>query len=362
MRIVPIEYAQDHQLAETVYDTNGRMLVRKGSHLTEKLVINIKSNGIFSVYVNDRFSQNTLNPPISDHIRNATIMEMIKVCVEARKIEQTGSKMTKALNGHIDKLMESAKDIMYELDRIESLNINFTDIKSVTTYTYAHPINVAILSYVLGRKLGLDTKQKEDLFIGALFEDIGMSFINENLFMKQGKLDVNEFKKIKLHPQKGYDFINDFYFANTYVKMIVLQHQEKIDGSGYPNGSKGDKIYQLAKIVSIADVYDAMTSDRIYARATSSSEAIEYIMGAAGRHFDFDYAKEFVNAIVPYPVGSLVKMNNGQIALVEKTNHALPLRPVIRLIDPGRRILEKSEVDLTVEKNLVVESLEYSCP
>lgn len=362
MRIVPIEYAVNQILAETVFDTNGQMLIRKESYLNENVILKIKASGIFSVYVNDRFSKNTLKPPISDHLRNATIMEMVKVFESARKYESSGKKNSKELEKQLDKLISSARDIMFELDTIETYKINFTDIKSITTYTYAHPINVAVLSYILGRKLKYDPKQLEDLFIGALFEDIGMCFINENLFMKQGKLDVKEFLKVKEHPQRGYDFINDFYFANTYIKMIVLQHQEKIDGSGYPNKSKADEIHPFAKLVAVADVYDAMTSDRVYARANSSSEAIEYIMGAAGRHFDFEFAREFVNTIVPYPEGSLVKLNTGHTALVTKTNHALPLRPCIKLIDPGRRILEKSEVDLTEEKNLVVEGLEYICP
>jgi len=362
MRVVPVEYGLGHELAETIYDTAGRMLIRKGTYINELLITKIKSNGIFSVYINDRFSKNTIEPLISEHLKNVTIMEMIKMCEEARRVKLSGGKGTKELEVLMGVLIESGRDIMYELDRRESLKINYVDIKSVTTYTYAHPISVAIISYLLARKLKLEQEERENIFMGALFADIGMSFINESLFMKKGKLDVKEFIKVKEHPQLGYDFIKDYYFANTYVKMIVLQHQEKIDGSGYPNNTKEDEIHKLAKLVAIADVYDAITSDRVYARATSATEALEYIMGAAGRHFDFDFAKAFVSTIVPFPEGSLVKLNTGHIALVEKLNHALPLRPEVRLMDPVRKILEKKAVDLTEEKTLVIEGLEYSCP
>ncbi len=362
MRVVPVEYALGHQLAESVYDVNGRMLIKSGSHLSENTLLKIKSNGIFSVYINDRFSHNYIEPLISEHLKNVMIMEMFQVCDASRKYKESGSVNFKEVESLMNVVIKSAQDVMYELDKRKSLKLNYIDIKSITTYTYGHPINVAILSYVLARKLGMSTEEKENIFIGALFADIGMSFINERLFMKQGKLDFKEFVKVKEHPKTGYDFIQDFYFANTYVKMIVLQHQEKIDGSGYPNSTTGDNIHELAKLVAIADVYDAMTSDRVYARATTSSEAIEYIMGSAGRHFDFKFAKEFVNSIEPYPVGSLVKLNTGQIALVNSGNIDLPLRPVIQLIDPVRKILEKSLVDLTDEKNLVIEGLEYECP
>ncbi|MBN2899403.1 MAG: HD-GYP domain-containing protein [Clostridia bacterium] len=362
MRVVPVEYALGHEVAEAIFDTNGRMLVKKGLHLSEQLILKIKSNGIFSVYINDRFSKNILKPPISEHMKNVTMMEMVAVFEEARKLKLSDKSTYKAAEGKMAKLIESGRDIMYELDELPILKINYTDIKSVNMYTYGHPISVAIMSYIMAQKLKFTKEECENIFNGALFADVGMSFINESLFMKKGKLDVAEFIKIKEHPKLGYDFIYDFYFANTYVKMIVLQHQEKIDGSGYPYGITGDKIHKLAKLVAIADVYGAMTSDRIYARATSSAEAIEYIMGAAGRHFDFDFAKAFVSTIVPYPEGSLVKMNTGHVALVETTNEALPLRPEIRLIDPGRRILEKTSVDLADEKTLIIEGLEYECP
>lgn len=92
MRVVPIEYAKDNQLAESVYDTNGQLLVRKETHLTEALILKIKSNGIFSVYINDRFSQNTLKPLISEHLKNTTIMEMAQVFQGAREYKLTGGK------------------------------------------------------------------------------------------------------------------------------------------------------------------------------------------------------------------------------------------------------------------------------
>lgn len=362
MRVVPVEYALGHLLGESVFDSNGRFLLRKGAHITEKSILNLKSSGVYSVYINDRFSQNTIVPPITNHLKHITIMKMVQVCEEARIAKASEGKNIKKLEDLMADLLETARDIMYEIDRVEINKINHIDIKCVNTYTYAHPVSVAVMSYILAKKLKLTQEERENTFIGALFADIGMSFINESLFMKKGKLDLKAFIKVKEHPQLGYDFIGDYYFANTYIKRIVLQHQEKIDGSGYPNNIKGDDIHKLAKLVAVADVYDAMTSDRVYARATTSSEALEYIMGAAGRHFDFDFAKEFVSTIVPYPEGSLVKMNTGQIALVEKTNIDLPLRPEIRLIDPGRRILENTSVDLTEETNLVIEGMEYECP
>lgn len=362
MRIVPIEFASGKELAEDLYDINGRMLIKQKNKLTDTIIQKIKSNGIFSVYINDQYSTNRIDPPIPSSLKNATVLEMKLLFEEVRKTELPGHTNYKIINNHITNLIQYAEDIMYELPKRTDRLINFADVKSVETYTYSHSINVAVLSYLLAQDTNIEISRWKDLFIGALFQDIGMSFINEKLFMKKGKLDVAEFVKIKEHPKLGYNFIKDLAFANSYIKVIVLQHQEKNDGSGYPNGILGKEINPLAKLVSIADVYDAMTSDRIYSRASSPSEAIEYIMSSAGRHFDFDMANSFIRNIVPYPIGSLVKLNTGDVALVEETNHAFPLRPVIRLINKKLQSLELSKVDLTNENNLTIERIQYECP
>lgn len=151
MRVVPIEYAEANQLAESVFDTNGQLLVRKGTYLTEALIVKIKANGIFSVYINDRFSQNILQPLISEHLKNATIMEMAQVFEGARQYRLSGGKNHVELEKQMGVLIETARDIMYEIDRRTASRINYVDIKSMTTYTYAHPISVAILSYLLAK-------------------------------------------------------------------------------------------------------------------------------------------------------------------------------------------------------------------
>lgn len=362
MRVVPIEFANGHVLAEDLYDINGRMLLKLGSGLTENNLDKIRLNGIFSLYIHDKYSLNSIEPPLPSDLKNVAILEMKYLFEEVRKTKLPGGGNFKTLEKHLNKIMKYADDIMYELPKRQDHYINFVDVKSVEMYTYAHSINVAVLSYMLAKDAKIDPARWNDLFIGALFQDLGMSFINENLFMKKGKLDVKEFVKIKEHPKLGYEFIKDLHFANSYIKVIIYQHQERIDGSGYPNGIEGHEMNPLAKLVAIADVYDAMTSDRVYARAVSPSNAIEYLMGAAGRHFDFDMTNTFIQKIMPYPIGSLVKMNTGDIALIEEINRDLPLRPVIRLIDQTTKELERTTINLMSEHNLIIDEIQYECP
>jgi len=362
MRIVPIEYANGCVLAEDLYDKNGRMLMKLGAGLTDKNIEKIKATQVYSVYIHDKYSTSVITPAVDSHLKNKTMVEMKNLFEAIRKTQLPGGGDYKTIDKHFNKLFEYADDIMYELPKRKHHYIDYVDIKSTDSYTYAHSLNVAVISYLLAQEAKISQLRLKDLFIGALFQDIGMSFINEKLFMKKGKLDVQEFIKIKEHPQLGYNFIKDLSFTNAYIKVIVYQHHEKNDGSGYPNGLKEDEINPLAKLVSIADVYDAMTSDRIYARATTPADALEYIMGAAGRHFDFGMTQKFIKNVIPYPKGSLVKMNTGHIALVEDINYELPLRPFIRLINQSNKDLERGMIDLRDEKNLVISSLQFELP
>ena len=193
-------------------------------------------------------------------------------------------------------------------------------------YTYAHCVNVAVISIILGISLNLSKKNLTYLCIGALIHDIGKSFIPKEILQKPGKLTHEEFEIIKNHPRYGYDFLRKSFNLSSHIKLIVLQHHERFDGLGYPNGIIGNKISYLARIVSIADVYDALTSDRPYKRAMCPSDALEYLMSNAGTLFDHDIINVFCKIIIPFPQGTIVSLSNGDIGVVEETTSKLSIK------------------------------------
>lgn len=359
MRIVPVEIAEGFYLAEDVYDHFGRVLMRGGVCIAERMVAQLKNAGIFSVYINDQYSQNRLTPPISTDLKVEITRELQNMYEILRLRFEAGREVSESTLRPLGRVLEIADHILYEITRTPRQYLSFTDIKIQELYTVSHSVNVAVLSLLLGMDAGLDRNRQRDVFLGALFHDIGMNFINEKIFLKNGKLDVQEFLKIKEHPQKGYELIKDFSFANSYIKIIVLEHHEKLDGSGYPNQLPDQKIHQLAKIVSVADSYDAMTSDRSYSRAVSPFEAMQHITQSGGRHLDTKLVDLFIRKIMPYPEGSLVKLSNQATALVVTVRENDPIRPIVLPIDAVTKKLQSIPIDLTLEHDIRIEQIQY---
>ncbi len=194
-------------------------------------------------------------------------------------------------------------------------------------------------------ELRLNKNDLYNLCIGALLHDIGKAFIPKDILLKKDKLTDEELSIVRDHTAKGYEYLKSNSYLTAPSRIIAFQHHERLDGSGYPNGLKEGQINKLAKIVAIADVYDAFTSDRPYKKASPPHEALEYIMGAAGRYFDFDMVQAFVRKVIPYPV-----------------NPNFPLRPKVRIVQQLATSVKMEYIDLLKENNLVIEGIQYEIP
>lgn len=372
MRLVPTNCIKENTfLAQDLMGRDGRVLLKKGVQLNKNLIKRIEENRIFTVYINDEYSNNEIEDIIKPQLRNAaikTIQDTFDYFEQYNNYLKENKKNLKTKQDvirreqYIQSLNNVSKDIVEEILFNKNVMISLVDIKSLDSYTFQHSVNVAVLSLVLGIELRLGKNQLYDLCIGAMLHDLGKAFIPKEIINKSAKLTEEEFEQIKTHSIKGYEYLSQHYNLPASVKLIALQHHEQIDGTGYPNGYKDDEINKLAKIVAIADVYDAMTSDTPYRKAFPPHEAMEFIMGSSGRQFDFNMAQVFVRKIVPYPVGSLVKLSNGDVAVVEEVHANYPLRPVVKIIRQNAISVEMKEVDLLLETNLVIEGLQYEAP
>ncbi|MCK8060869.1 MULTISPECIES: HD-GYP domain-containing protein [unclassified Fusibacter] len=359
MRLIPIEISQNFYLAEDVYDVKGSILIKKGAILTDNLCTRVKQNGISSVYINDKYSQTIIEPLIPQSIKYE-LTHKLKSLFDSLRARQVGKSSVKLSMNLIDDLLKLIDDLEYEIAGRPKNYIDFIDIKSRETYSYEHSVYVAVLSYILGKFSGLNPQDLRNLLIGAIFHDIGMAYLDETIFMKNGKLDLQEFVKIKEHPQLGYEFIKNQVFANSFIKVITLQHHERLDGSGYPNKISGDEIHRLPRYVAITDIYDAMTSDRPYSNAVPAHNAIDYLMGAAVDKLDYKLTKKFIDKIMPYPVGTIVKLTNGVIAVVDAVNENMPRKPVLRRINETTKDLTDELIKLEKEYSIEIESVVFS--
>jgi HD-GYP domain-containing protein (c-di-GMP phosphodiesterase class II) len=205
-----------------------------------------------------------------------------------------------------------------------------------------------------GRQFGMKRFDLIKLVVGSLLHDIGKTEIPQKILNKPQELTKQELIEIKKHSVLGYKLL-----INSKVKKkidpcsanIVLNHHERINGSGYPRGLKGNDLSDMDMLCGIADVYNAMTTNRVYRKAVPHNEVYEMLMGSAGINFSYKVICSFLKCITPYPEGSLVKLNNGQKACVIKNNSSMPFSPVVCIISTSE------ELDLGNELNITISSL-----
>jgi len=220
------------------------------------------------------------------------------------------------------------------------------DLRVYDEYTYAHSANVMSLALVVGHALGFPPERLRVLGIGALLHDIGKAMVPEAILRKPGKLTEEEFNIMATHPANGIMMLAAYGWATTDIKNIVFQHHEKFNGSGYPMKLSGPAISEMARIVSVVDVYDALISDRPYKVGLPPNVVYQAIINGSGEHFDPRIVQAFVRFIVPYPSGSQVLLNTGQVARVVRVSHADLMRPVIDL--------EGQMIDLTRDSRFAI--------
>jgi HD-GYP domain-containing protein (c-di-GMP phosphodiesterase class II) len=175
-------------------------------------------------------------------------------------------------------------EIIEELSAQKELFIDLVDIKSMDNYTYQHCVNVAVLSLIVGIQMKLTKKELADVCMGAILHDIGKVFVPKEILLKDKNLTEAEFGIMKTHTSLGYDYMKNSSEITATARIIALQHHERIDGRGYPDARGGEYINKFAKLVSVSDVYDALTSDRPYRRAMCPGEALELILGSVAIH------------------------------------------------------------------------------
>lgn len=219
-------------------------------------------------------------------------------------------------------------------------------------------INIAILSVVIGTTLRLPPYRLAYLSSGALLHDAGMLRIPESIVKKKGGLTEEEIQKIRAHPLLSYRIITKELLYPDDVGLIGLQHHERWDGEGYPRKNSSGDIDALARIVSVADAFEAMVSIKPYRNSMIGYAAMKNLLSDNSRRFDPDILKAFIKSMGIYPLGSTVLLNNAAIARVIETHADSPLRPKLRLIvdEFGNRSEgETGEiVDLLSEKSLFI--------
>jgi HD-GYP domain-containing protein (c-di-GMP phosphodiesterase class II) len=216
-------------------------------------------------------------------------------------------------------------------------------------FLYAHSVNTSILATNLGLAYGYGRSELIDICISSLVHDIGYLKLSKKIINKPAKLTREEYDLVKKHTINGVALLSKIEGIPECASEVVHQHHEKVDGSGYPEGKRGDEISSYAKIVAIAEVYEAITHPRPYRREKIIPyQAVKTIVQEEKNSFEPELVKVFLNSISPYPPGSFVLLNNGIIGRVISIKKAHPLRPVVETFfdEDGKPPEKPKRIDL----------------
>lgn len=225
--------------------------------------------------------------------------------------------------------------------------INVARLKTRDEYTYMHSIAVCALMISLGRQLGLDTSQLREAGLAGMLHDLGKAFMPRSVLMKPGKLTDAEFAQMKSHPERGHALLKECGSVGPIVLDVCLHHHEKVDGSGYPHGLKGNEISLFAKMGAVCDVYDAITSERPYKKGWDPGESLRRMAQWKG-HFEQRVFQAFVKTVGIYPVGSLVRLHSGRLAVVMSQDARSLLAPKVKVFfnTASNKRIEPQEIEL----------------
>ncbi len=255
-----------------------------------------------------------------------------KICAQSKRAVFSmfhEARMGNAVN--TEGAQELIEEISNSLSRNPGALISLARLKTADDYTYMHSVAVSALMLSLSKQLGLDEAQTRSAGIAGLLHDLGKAFTPLEVLNKPGNLTPEEFDIVKKHPEEGYKLLLNSTGADKVALDVVLNHHEKTDGSGYPKHHKDKGISLFAKMAAVCDVYDAITSNRPYKSGWDPAESLRKMAEWTTGHFDPRIFQAFVKSIGIYPIGSLVKLNSGRLALVIEQSAKSLLSPHVKV-------------------------------
>lgn len=332
------------KIDQSVVDRLGRNLVARGSVLDEYVIESLLKLGVMNVYIQDgEIDPEEERIVISDEAKK----NIEKLHTEDRsKVKLSNSVRERVAQGiqyiygnaEAENLSEATNSITNDLlDAIDSNNaiaIDINELKTSDEYTFKHSVDVATIAMILAKQQGLPRQDIYQIGVAGLLHDVGKTRVPLEILNKPGRLDEKEFEVMKQHSVYGYRMVKDKPNFNEAISLAVLQHHEKINGLGYPMGVNEKQITPYAKILSVADIYDALVTERPYKQAFTQRDAVEMIMSMT-HELDMDAMRSFLESMILYPVGSVVELSNGEKAKVVRNSPHYILRPTVVGLQTG---------------------------
>ncbi len=375
-------------LGKSIYSETGQLLLGRGVAVNSFFLHRLSDIGINSVYIHDDATDDIIPlENISDSVRGSTIRHMKELF---GSLEGLGNEMKEASLAAVQEAVSSdqfqntfrnhptfrrfQEDASRIVDQLLAgeVAIGLNSLKTYDNYTFQHSVDVTIVSIMIGRKIGLPPNRLRELGMGCILHDIGKTFVPKEILNKPGRLDPEEFARMKSHSIIGFELVRGVPAIGILAPHVVFQHHEKQSGQGYPRGLTGSNrvdinhesrtIHLYASIAAVADVYDALSSDRPYRKALPPEEVIDILRGMSGTDLNREILRHFLAITPVFPVGNTVRVNRGDYlnftGVVARLNSEYLDRPVIRLVfDGNMRRIKPIDIDLLTNEKINIVSV-----
>lgn len=337
MRIADLqERLEGAYLALPIHGDGGKLMLAPGTRLTKNLIRALRARGYTRVVIK--------NSLLSDVEPDNPISRKTRIQTETA-LDQAASKLLSGQPPDLKQVFDAVDAIIADLWSYSGMSSGIVSIQSYDRNTYAHSINVCVLSLSIGDCLGWSLHNLRELGTAALLHDIGKILIPIDLLNKPGPLTDEEYGLMRTHCEKGWELLSECFHASDYAARGALEHHERLDGSGYPKGLAARSISDIGKITAVADVYDAMTADRPHRKAIFPETVYTYMNQCKGVLLDRTAVDALFSRVALYPTGTLLSLWGGYIAVVTAQDPRSNLRPHVRIIG-GPGITKPIDIEL----------------
>lgn len=381
-RILTSRAAENMVVADDVYTTDDKLVIPEGTVLTEEIIKSLKEYGIFAIRI--KVDEEDGSIPLEDDSEEEETKEIVETPKRRTQEEQQNylrqikeskefEEFHSAFIDSVDNLKSLFNKVVMHNEEIDSKAI-LEDVENVVDkgrngihildmlqcmrgyddVTYVHSVNVAMLSNMIGRTVYPDISKEEldILTLSGLLHDIGKMMVPDNIIQKNGRLTLPEYNVVKTHVLFGNNILKGLKNLDPRVAEVAMRHHERCDGIGYPGGYRREQIEPFARIVAIADTYDAMTSDRVYRAALCPFDVIHMFEREGIVKFDVEFLLPFLEKAVQAYLNTEVKLSTNEVGKVIMINHNEYSKPVVQV---GNEFydLSKESSDIVIDKVLI---------
>lgn len=321
---------------DVVDPKTGVVLVAKNMGITKSLVDRLITHGIYDVYIKEEeIPMEKYNQPLMDtYVKVEEKLDNIFIDIKKGK-ELSSEELFEDMASFVEKVVDE-RDILTQMRLL----------KKKDDYTFNHSLGVSTLAASLGKWLDYSEEEIIDLAIAGLFHDVGKLKVSDAIINKPGELTEEEFEMVKAHSIYSSHMLSESGNFNEDIILGVLQHHERMDGTGYPDGIRGDKIHRYAKIIGICDIYHALTSRRVYKDKESPLKVAEYIREESFTRIDPFITQVFLKNISKFYVGNKVILSTGEIGEIIYVNPQNDTKPMVKVGDKFIDFLKEKDIEV----------------